>query len=159
MTGQLVNSASNAKPDSPDAPDSPAVPAPLRYYAEYGRRYDSHDLEAFIELFAEHWIMVDHRARGWDQVLGRDACRALTKSVFAVSPDVRFAIDRVLACDDRVIAMRASYHGQGKGGQGEFAVLGGFVTVIEDGHSVSTDQYEYDDDEALLARYRALGGS
>ena len=129
---------------------------PLRYYAEYGRRYNAHDLDAFIELFAEGWIMVDHRTAGWEHVLGRDACRALTKSVFAVSPDVRFAIDEVLACNDRVAAFRASYNGRGWGGHGAFAFLGGFVTVVEDGHSFSVDQYEYDDEAAMLARYHVL---
>ena len=129
---------------------------PLRYYAEYARRYNTHDLDAFIELFSQEWILVDHRTFGWEDVLGRDACRALTKSVYDVSPDVRFAIDEVLACNERVVAFRASYNGHGKGGCGAFAFLGGFVTVVADGHSVSVDQYEYDDEAAILARYRAL---
>jgi hypothetical protein len=137
-------------------PPSLADLPPLRYYAEYARRYNERDLDAFMELFAEGWIMVDHRARGWEDVLGREACRAMTKAVLAVSPDVRFAIDEVLACNDRVVAIRASYDGHGWGGRGAFAFLGGFVTVVENGHSVSVDQYEYDDEAAMLARYRAL---
>jgi predicted ester cyclase len=139
-------------------PPSLADLPPLRYYAEYARRYNEHDLGAFMELFAEGWIMVDHRACGWEDVLGREACRAMTKAVFAVSPDVRFAIDEVLACNDRVVAIRASYDGHGLNGRGAFAFLGGFVTVVEDGHSVSVDQYEYDDEAAMLARYRVLAG-
>jgi SnoaL-like domain len=131
---------------------------PLRYYAEYARRYNDHDLDAFMELFAESWIMVDHRALDWADVLGREACRVLTKSVFAVSPDVRFAIDEVLACNERIVAFRASYNGHGLGGGGAFAFLGGFVTAVEDGHSISVDQYEYDDEMAMLARYRVLAG-
>jgi hypothetical protein len=131
---------------------------PLRYYAEYARRYNEHDLDAFMELFAEEWILVDHRTLGWEDVLGREVCRALTKSVFAVSPDVRFAIDEVLACDERVVAFRASYNGHGLGGGGAFAFLGGFVTVVEDGHSISVDQYEYDEEMAMLSRYRVLAG-
>jgi predicted ester cyclase len=137
-------------------PASLADLPPLRYYAEYARRYNARDLDAFMELFAEGWIMVDHRTAGWENVLGREACRALTKSVFAVSPDVRFAIDEVLACNDRVVAFRASYDGHGLGGRGAFAFLGGFVTVVEQGHSVSVDQYEYDDEDEMLARYRTL---
>lgn len=137
-------------------PPSLADLPPLRYYAEYARRYNERDLDAFMELFAENWIMVDHRACGWEDVLDREACRAMTKAVLAVSPDVRFAIDEVLACNDRVVAIRASYDGHGWGGRGAFAFLGGFVTVVENGHSVSVDQYEYDDEAAMLARYRAL---
>jgi hypothetical protein len=129
---------------------------PVRYYAEYGRRYEARDLDAFMEMFDERWRMVDHRAGGFESAVGRDACRAMTASVFAVSPDVRFAIDEVLACDERVIALRASYHGSGLGGQGRFAFEGGFVTVVEDGHSVSVDQYDYDANEAMLARYEEL---
>lgn len=137
-------------------PPSLAQLAPLRYYAEYGRRYAARDLDAFMELFAEGWTMVDHRSGGAEEPIGTATCRAWTASVFAVSPDVRFAIDDVLACDERVVAIRASYHGQGQGGHGEFAFLGGFVTVVERGHSVHVDLYEYDDDQAMLARYRAL---
>ncbi|HUA73562.1 MAG TPA: nuclear transport factor 2 family protein [Solirubrobacteraceae bacterium] len=131
---------------------------PVRYYAEYGRRYEARDLNAFMEMFDERWRMVDHRTGGFDSTVGRDACRAMTASVFAVSPDVRFAIDEVLACDERVIALRASYHGSGLGGQGRFAFEGGFVTVVEDGHSISVDQYDYDANEAMLGRYAELTG-
>ncbi len=130
--------------------------APLRYYAEYGLRYGEHDLEAFMELFDERWRMVDHRAGGLRSPVGRDVCRAMTASVFAVSPDVRFAIDEVLACNEQVVAMRASYHGSAIGGSGRFAFEGGFVTLVEDGHSLSVDQYEYDDNEAMLARFAEL---
>jgi hypothetical protein len=90
--------------------------APLRYYAEYARRYAARDLDAFIELFDEDWTMVDHRTGGAAEPIGTATCRAWTASVFAVSPDVRFAIDEVLACSDRVVAIRASYRGQGPGG-------------------------------------------
>jgi hypothetical protein len=145
--------------DPPGVPPSLAHLAPLRYYAEYGRRYASRDLDAFMELFAEGWTMVDHRSGGAEEPIGRGTCRAWTASVFAVSPDVRFTIDDVLACDRRVVAIRTSYRGQGPDGRGEFAFLGGIVTLVEAGHSVHVDLYEYDDDEAMLARYRELTGA
>ncbi len=134
--------------------------APLRYYAEYARRYAARDLDAFMELFAADWTMTDHRVGGAERPVGRDTCRAWTAAVFAVSPDVRFTLDETLACDERVIAMRASYRGSGRGpgGSGGFAFVAGFVTVVEHGHSVAVDQYEYDDDEAMLARYAQLAG-
>lgn len=165
--GSAITSSRSSRRDAPNASltgitDSIGVPAgladlpPLRYYAEYGRRYEARDLDAFIELFDERWMMTDHRTVGWESTLGRDACRALTASVFAVSPGVRFAVDEVIACNERVVAMRASYHGQGAGGHGRFAVEAGFVTLVENGHSLSVDQYEYDDDVAMLARYTEL---
>lgn len=132
----------------------------MRYYAEYARRYRSRDLDRFMELFADGWTMSDHRVGASTLPIGRDTCRAWTASVFAVSPDVRFAIDDVLACDERAIAIRASYRGSGlgPGGSGEFAFVAGFVTIVEDGHSVHVDQYEYDDDPAMLARFAELTG-
>lgn len=133
--------------------------APLRYYAEYARRYAAHDLDAFMELFDERWQMVDHRAGSAEEPVGKEVCRAMTASVFAVSPDVRFSIDEVLACDERVVAMRASYHGHAIGGRGRFAFEGGFVTLVEDGHSLSVDQYEYEDNESMLARFAELTGA
>lgn len=132
---------------------------PLRYYAEYARRYAAHDLDAFMELFDEHWQMVDHRTGAPESAVGREVCRAMTASVFAVSPDVRFTIDEVLDCDERVVAMRASYHGSAIGGRGRFAFEGGFVTLVEGGHSISVDQFEYDDNDAMLARFAELTAS
>ena len=129
---------------------------PLRYYAEYARRYASRDLDAFIELFDERWRMVDHRTGGWESAIGREACRVLTASVYAVSPDVRFAVDEVLACEERVVAMRASYHGSGIGGRGRFAFEAGFVTVVRDARSISAEAYEYEDNAAMLARFAEL---
>ncbi len=129
---------------------------PLRYYAEYGRRYAARDLDGFIELFDENWTMTDHRAGNQGWTMRREQCRAMTASVFAVSPDVRFSVDEVISCEERVVAMRASYHGSGVGGHSRFAFEAGFVTVVEDGHSISVDVYEYDDNDAILARYAEL---
>jgi len=165
--GAAITSSRSRKRDAPESPlgrvaGSLGVPPeladlpPLRYYAEYGRRYDSQDLDAFIELFAEGWQTVDHRAGGWGSPIGREACRVLTASVFAVSPDVRFTVDEVLACDERVVAMRASYHGSGIGGRGRFAFEAGFVTVVADDCSISVDVYEYEDNDAMLARFAEL---
>jgi hypothetical protein len=130
--------------------------APLRYYAEYARRYAARDLDAFIDLFDDGWTMVLHSVGAAAETIDLATCRAWTASVYAVSPDARFTIDEVLACDQRVLAMRASYHGHGPGGRGEFAYVAGFVTVVEGGHSLRTEQFEYDDDAAMLARYSTL---
>ncbi|HEY2570490.1 MAG TPA: hypothetical protein VGI27_03410, partial [Solirubrobacteraceae bacterium] len=61
--------------------------------------------------------------------------------------------------DERVVAMRASYHGSGIGGRGRFAFEAGFVTLVEGGLSLSSDAYEYEDNEAMLARFAELSRS
>jgi hypothetical protein len=132
--------------------------APLRFFAEFGRAYAARDVDGLVDLFAEEWTMVDFRPHESQDLYGVDNARAMIKSVFTVSPDIRFAIDDVLACDDRVIALTVSYKGRGQGGLGEFAYISGYVAVIEDGRWVSTSEFEHDDEETILARYRALGG-
>ncbi len=165
--GAAITSSRSSKRDAPErslervagsvgVPPELAELPPLRHYAEYGRRYASRDLDAFIDMFDERWKLVDHRPGGWESGIGREACRVLTASVFAVSPDVRFSVDEVLACDERVVAMRASYHGSGIGGRGRFAFEAGFVTVVEDGRATSVDVYEYEDNDAILARFAEL---
>jgi hypothetical protein len=162
-----ITSSRSRKRDASESPlvcvaGAPGVPPeladlpPLRHYAEYGRRYGAQDLDGFIALFAADWRLVDHRVEGWGSEIGREGCRVLTASVFAVSPDVRFTVDEVLACDERVVAMRASYHGSGIGGHGRFAFEAGFVTLVEGGLSISSDAYEYEDNEAMLARFDEL---
>jgi predicted ester cyclase len=130
--------------------------APLRFFAEFGRAYAARDVDRLVALFAEEWTMVDFRPHESQDLYGVDGARALIKSVFTVSPDIRFAIDDVLACDDRVIALTVSYNGRGQGGLGEFAYISGYVAVIEEGLWVSTSEFEHDDEETMLARYRAL---
>jgi hypothetical protein len=132
---------------------------PLRFFAKYGRLYAEHDVDGLVALFDKEWTMADFRPRDSQDVYGVDAARAMIKSVFSVSPDIRFAIDEVLACDERVIALTVTYKGRAQGGKGEFAYISGYVAVIEGGRWVSTSEFEHDDEDAMLARYRALGGS
>jgi hypothetical protein len=69
-------------------------------------------------------------------------------------PDVRCEIDRVLACDDRVIATRLGYRGR----ETHREELVGCVTVVESGRGVSVDYYDYYDEAAMRRRYHELGG-
>ncbi|HEY1592794.1 MAG TPA: AAA family ATPase [Solirubrobacteraceae bacterium] len=130
---------------------------PERFYAEFMRRYAEHDLEGLLALYAERFVLVDHRRIGWSELRGHDALRVTYESVFGQSPDIRGEIDEVLACDDQVIAMREGYRGHGTQA-GAFESLFGNVTVVEDGLAITVDHYEYDDDDAILQRYHELGG-
>jgi class 3 adenylate cyclase/predicted ester cyclase len=131
---------------------------PERFYAEYAQCWVTRDVEALLERHHEDWLMVDHRSLGWEELHGREGYREVLHSAFSISPDLRLEIDEVLACDDRVIALRSAYRGHASDGSGDFAFLTGQVTVVEDGRSVTVDQYEYDDDAAMLARYAELAG-
>ena len=132
---------------------------PELWFAEFGRHWDAHDPDSLLELYAEDWVMSDHRTLAlWEPVQGKAAQAALNASVFEVSPDTRFELDEVLACDGRVIAMRAKWLGSAPGGGGESALDAGGVWVIESGLAVSGDVYEADDRQAIIARYVELGG-
>ena len=74
------------------------------------------------------------------------------------SSDVRIEMEEVLACDERVIAMRAALRGTSPDGQ-QFEVPLGLVDVIEDGLFVSADRYDAGNRDAMLARYTELGGT
>jgi hypothetical protein len=102
--------------------------------------------------------MIDFRPHDSEAIRGVGGARALIKSVFAVSPDIRFAVDEVLACDERVIALTVSYEGDARGGRGQFLYISGYVAEIKDGLWLSTSEFEHDAHGALLARYRAVGG-
>jgi hypothetical protein len=60
-------------------------------------------------------VTVDHRALGWEP-LANDDIRPWYESFFAVSPDARWHVDEVLACDDRVIAQLVTFHGRSNDG-------------------------------------------
>jgi ketosteroid isomerase-like protein len=132
---------------------------PERWLAEFGRRWDAHDPDALLELFAEEWVLTDRRTLAlWEQVKGKEAQAAINASVLAISPDTSFELDEVLACDERVIAVRAKWLGSGPVGGGESTVDVGGVWAIESGLAVSGDVYEPEDRQAIIARYIELGG-
>ncbi len=124
--------------------------APERLAVEYKRYFDAHDLDGVRDLHAEGFLMVDHRERN-----SQDAEEEWRPEYG--SPDVRIEMDEVLACDERVIAMRATVRGTSPDGQ-PFEVLLGLVDVIEDGLFVSADRYDAENRDAMLARYIELGG-
>jgi class 3 adenylate cyclase/tetratricopeptide (TPR) repeat protein len=131
---------------------------PERCYVELTRRWSVRDVRSMLELCDEDWVMVDHRAPGSEPIRGADGFRELLESVLQISPHIRFEIDGVLACDDRVIALRAAYRGHASDGSGDFELLGGHVAVVDGGRVLSLDQYDYDAEAAMLHRYTQLGG-
>jgi len=125
--------------------------APERLAVEYKRRFDVHDLDGVRDLHAEGFVMVDHREHN-----SRDAEEEWRPEYGA--SDVRIELEEVLACDERVIAMRATVRGTSPDGQ-PFEVPLRLVDVIEDGLFVSADRYDAENRDAMLARYTELGGS
>jgi ketosteroid isomerase-like protein len=82
----------------------------------------------------------------------------LLRSAMDAVPDLELRVDEVLACDQRVIAVRQTWRGHTLDGGGEFEIPIGVVGVVEDGMFVSGDQFDYDERRAMIARYAELGG-
>jgi ketosteroid isomerase-like protein len=131
---------------------------PERYWHALGRAYAARDLDALIELNHPDCTLVDHRGLGWEPIRGIEQAIEHWRSGWAVASDLRLEVDEVLACDDRVIALRVTWRGSALDGGGELAFPHGVVSVLESGRNLSWDQYEHDDREAILDRYTELGG-
>jgi ketosteroid isomerase-like protein len=129
---------------------------PERFVAEFSRVWARGDLDAFLDLHAEDCLMIDHRKIGWEELRGRDALEQLYRSGTAVTRDLRHEVDEVVACDDRVIAIRDAWRGRMADGGGAADVLFGGVWVVEDGRIAAIDIYDYDDRAGLLARFAEL---
>jgi hypothetical protein len=86
------------------------VPAPLRLAAEYRRRFNDHDFDGLSGLRAESFAIVDHRRRREEEPDSFDTAAERWRPEFA-SLDVSIAMDELLACDERVIALRAAVRG------------------------------------------------
>jgi tetratricopeptide (TPR) repeat protein len=129
---------------------------PERFWAEYASRFDAHDLTHLLELYAEDFVLVDHRPLGWVERRGRAATEETLRSFFEGVPDYRVEFNEVLACDERVIALRMTWRGHSRDGGGELALLYAAVVVVEDGLATSVDLYEHDDREGMLERFEEL---
>jgi ketosteroid isomerase-like protein len=131
---------------------------PERAWVECIRRHAARDLDGLTAVYAPDWVLVDHRRLGWEEIRGFDGLLDQMRSGFEVTTDVHLEIDEVLACDDRVIAMRLTVHGTNLDCGTRFDRPLGIVSVIEDGRMVRHDQYDHHDTNAMLARYAQLGG-
>ncbi len=133
--------------------------APERFYAEWIRRWDARDLDALSELYAEDWVLTEHRPlAGIEDVRGPEGRQRLFESIIAAAPDARFGIDEVLACDERVIALRATWRGTARDGGGPLEVGCTIVAVVEDGRERRVDVFEPEERQRAIALYAELGG-
>jgi hypothetical protein len=113
-------------------------------------------MDALRGMYAEDAWLVDHRPIGiLGELRGGDSVFEIARSSRAAGPDVRHEVDEILACDDRVIALRCAFRGYGIKA-GAFSAPWGLVSVIEDGRLVGIEVYETDDREAVLKRYAEL---
>jgi class 3 adenylate cyclase/ketosteroid isomerase-like protein/tetratricopeptide (TPR) repeat protein len=128
---------------------------PERVWAESARRYAARDLDGLAELIAADWWLVDHRSLGWEEVRGRDGALDYVRSGFEATTDSHLDVAEVLACDDRVIALRMTLHGTSVDGvrfEHPLAVVG----VVEDGRIVTREQFDHTDLPAMLDRWTEL---
>jgi hypothetical protein len=124
---------------------------PERLVVEYKRRFDAHDIDGLRDLQAEGFVMVDRRE------VGLRAAEEEWRPEYGAF-DMRIELEEVLACDERVIAMRAAVRGTNADGE-QFEVPLGLVDVIEDGLFVGAERFDAGDRVGMLARYIELGGS
>jgi class 3 adenylate cyclase/ketosteroid isomerase-like protein len=141
-------------------PSSRALRPPEQILQEYVARFNAHDLEGVVAIYAEDWVQIDRRRLGWETTRGREPVRRLWQSMFNFHADIRIIVDEVVASDDHMIIWRLRFRGEADPsmGGGQWEMRMGNVVMTEDGHAVSSDRYEYDDDDALWARYYELGG-
>ena len=131
---------------------------PERWLARWIERYASHDRNGLRELWGRDCVFIDHRELGWEELRGREALLAVTESTWEVVPDNRCEVDKVLACDEHVIAVTCTFKGTAADGGGPTEIAFGWVELIEDGVCTRIDQYGYDEREAMLFRFAELTG-
>jgi tetratricopeptide (TPR) repeat protein/ketosteroid isomerase-like protein len=132
---------------------------PEQAVAAFCRPWALTDLDELMKLFPPTVVRVDHRGVGFAEVYGREHLHQEYANQLEVLHHLTIQPDEVLACDDRVLAMRASLRGTGRGSTGEFVNVADYVIVVEDGRIQRLERYEPDDTSAVLARYVQLGGS
>jgi hypothetical protein len=46
-------------------------------WAEFARRYARREMEPLLELFADDYVLIDHRVIGWEPIRGHDGVAAV----------------------------------------------------------------------------------
>ncbi len=130
-----------------------------RVLADQLRAFNDHDLERSAELVSDEIEVRDHRSFGGEPIRGHAPMLEYTRSIFEIAPDVLREFEEVIACDDHVIALRASYRGTSGSDQiGNFEVVNYEVWAEREEKLISVDMYDPDQVEAASARYAELGG-
>jgi ketosteroid isomerase-like protein len=124
---------------------------------EMYRRFARGDVDGWLGLCADDYVMVDHRKLGWSET-DKQGYRGIIESMLAASLDVRIEVDEVLACDDRVIAGCYAWRGHTVDGGGAFEIAFAALSVVEDGLIRRAERFEHGDRQAILARYTELTG-
>ena len=131
---------------------------PERLWAHIAQAVARGDIDGVVGRYADDCVNVDHRELGWDEMRGPEQIEEFWRSVLAGTTDRHFEVDEVLACDDRVLAMRITFRGTGVDVAGALEIPMGTVFAVADGQCVRQDRYGHDDREAILARYAELTG-
>jgi ketosteroid isomerase-like protein len=131
---------------------------PERAVARLCRRWTTGHLDELVALFTDDVVRVDHRTLGYEQAHGRNGIRETYLAMFGVSDEVRIEPREVLACDERVLVLRATLRGTAAQGGGQFATPCGYLFVVTDGRIERLEQFEPDARQAMIARYTQLGG-
>jgi ketosteroid isomerase-like protein/limonene-1,2-epoxide hydrolase len=135
---------------------APTLSEPDRLLADYVRLFNEHDADGLATLQNDGYVLLDHRLLGWGTIRGADELHAYHATSFAAAPDIQIEITEMLASDEHVNVALVNYRGHNSEGGGLFEFPVGFVTAWADGGMVSTDVYEHEDREAMLARFAKL---
>ena len=137
-----------------------AMLPPERFFRDISGGNVRLHLGELSEVYTDDFVMVDHRAIGWEETHGHEGLQRAIGAVEETWPDLSATVDEVLACDDRVIAFHWTWcgHANDDSGGGEMQLPIGVVAVVDDGRWASTDFFDPDDRASMLARYAELGG-
>jgi ketosteroid isomerase-like protein len=124
-----------------------------RVTAEYLRRYNARDWDGLRAVFADDVVNADRRSIALWDYQGGDALVAALRESVPMTPDRRTRFELV-AADGDVTAGRQIWTGTFEGGPIEIAI--GQVLVVHDGRYTSIENFDPDDEDAMLARYEAL---
>jgi len=135
-----------------------AMLPPERFFRDISSGDVRLHLGELSEVYADDFVMVDHRAIGWEETHGHEGLQRAIGAVEETWPDLSATVDEVLACDDRVIAFGWTWYGHANddSGGGEMQLPIGVVAVVDDGRWASTDFFDPDDRASMLARYAEL---
>jgi class 3 adenylate cyclase/ketosteroid isomerase-like protein/tetratricopeptide (TPR) repeat protein len=128
----------------------------IAFVMRFSNLWARRDAAAIADAYPPDVVGIDHRRVGWGEVHGRKGIEDHIRSVLAISPDVRFSVDEILAARDGAIAMRVAWRGSSADSAGPFEAQHGWVARVKDGRMTAVDFFEPDDRERMMARFTQL---
>ena len=127
-----------------------------RVWGEFSRAFNARDWEAARALITDDIVLVDHRAVGWEEVIGADAFLDYQRSGSAIAPSATMQVESVLDAEDDLASVVCAVHARAHEGGSALEVRLGILARLREGRVERVELFPPGEQDAMRERMAEL---